>query len=112
VNATLREDNAVADPEDVWHLRLYVAGRSPKSVTALTNLRLLCDEHLAGRYDIETIDLLQRPSLAREDEILAIPTLVRYRPTPTRKVIGDLSDSARVRVILRIPSGSSEEAQG
>lgn len=98
---------AAADPEDTWHLRLYVAGQSPKSVAASANLKVLCEEHLAGRYDIETIDLLERPSLARQDEILAIPTLVRRHPVPTRKVIGDLSDLARVRIILRIPAGAS-----
>ena len=97
----------MSDGKSMWHLRLYVAGESPKSVAASANLNALCEEHLAGRYNIETIDVLERPALAREDDILAIPTLVRRAPVPTRKVIGDLSDAARVRIILRIPTASA-----
>jgi circadian clock protein KaiB len=81
-------------------LRLYVAGQTPKSVTALTNLKKLCEEHLAGKYRIEVVDLLVQPQLARGDQILAIPTLVRRLPSPMRKIIGDLSNTERVLVGL------------
>ena len=84
--------------EDHWNLRLYVAGTTPKSVAAISNLRKFCEEHLAGRYTIEVIDLLENPKLARSDQIVAIPTLVRKIPAPMRKIIGDLSDRERVLV--------------
>lgn len=84
--------------EDQWNLRLYVAGTTPKSVAAIANLRKFCEEHLAGRYTIEVVDLLENPKLARGDQIIAIPTLVRKLPTPMRKIIGDLSDRERVLV--------------
>ncbi len=87
-----------------WQLRLYVAGRTPRSVTALANLEKLCEEHLAGRYSIEVIDLLENPRLAEGDQILAIPTLVRRLPPPMRKIIGDLSNTERVLVGLDIRS--------
>jgi circadian clock protein KaiB len=87
---------------EVWHLRLYVAGASPKSLTAFANLRKLCEEHLAGHYEIEIVDLVKRPLLARTDDIVAIPTLVRALPEPMRKVIGDLSDTERVLLSLQI----------
>ena len=93
------EAEALHEPE-VCELRLYVAGQTPKSVTALANLRRLCEEHLAGQYRIEVIDLLQQPQLARGDQILAIPTLVRRLPSPIRKIIGDLSNTERVLVGL------------
>ena len=79
----------------MYDLRLYVAGQSPRSVRALENLRMVCDEHLAGRYRVEVIDLLVNPALARGDEIIAVPTLVRKLPEPIRKIIGDLSDTER-----------------
>ena len=88
--------------EGFWDLRLYVAGQTPKSVTALTNLKKFCEEHLAGQYRIEVIDLMKNPQLARSDQILAIPTLVRRLPEPIRKIIGDLSNSERVLVGLDI----------
>ena len=88
--------------EETWELRLYVAGQTPKSVTALANLRRYCDEHLVGRYQLEVIDLLQNPQLAEGDQILAIPTLVRKVPVPIRKIIGDLSNEERVLVGLDI----------
>jgi circadian clock protein KaiB len=91
-----------ADGGEFWYLRLYVAGQSPKSLRAFANLKALCAEHLAGRYEIEIIDLVEHPSLARSDDILAIPTLVRRLPAPLRKVIGDLSDTERALVGLRI----------
>lgn len=86
----------------VYNLRLYVAGQTPKSVTAIQNLRRLCDEHLAGHYRIEVIDLARSPQRALADDIVAIPTLVRRLPSPLRKIIGDLSNGERVLVSLDI----------
>ena len=88
--------------EEIWELRLYVAGQTVKSVTALANLKKYCEEHLKGRYQLEVIDLLQHPQLAEGDQILAIPTLVRKVPSPIRKIIGDLSNQERVLVGLDI----------
>ena len=85
-----------------WQLRLYVAGATAKSVAALANLRRLCETHLAGRYEIEVVDLLVNPKLAAGDQILAVPTLVRKFPEPIRKIIGDLSDEERVLVGLDV----------
>lgn len=84
----------------IWQLRLYVAGQTPKSVAAFSNLKTICENHLDGRYRIEVIDLLKRPHLSKGDQILAIPTLVRKLPHPVRKIIGDLSDANRVLVGL------------
>jgi circadian clock protein KaiB len=90
-----------------WELRLYVAGQTPKCLTALANLRRICEEYLPGQYELEVIDLLENPHLAREHEILAIPTLVRKLPQPVRKIIGDLSNQDRVLVGLDVnPSRS------
>ena len=89
------------DPE-FWELRLYVAGQTPKSVAAFGNLKRLCEERLAGKYRIEIIDLVENPQLAKGDQILAIPTLVRKLPEPMRKIIGDLSNTERVLVGLDI----------
>ena len=83
-----------------WQLRLYVAGETPRSTAALSNLRRICEEHLAGKYSIEVIDLLERPQLAKGDQIVAIPTLVRQLPEPVRKIIGDLSNRERVLIGL------------
>jgi circadian clock protein KaiB len=85
-----------------WDLRLYTAGQSPKSLAALSNLKRICDEHLAGRYSIEVVDLMKNPRLAKDDEIVAIPTLVRKLPAPLRKVIGDLSNEERALVGLQL----------
>jgi circadian clock protein KaiB len=85
-----------------WELRLYVAGKTPKSVTAFSNLQKYCEEHLQGQYRIEVIDLLEQPQLAEGDQILAIPTLVRKVPEPIRKIIGDLSNEEKVLVGLNI----------
>ena len=85
-----------------WNLRLYIAGQTPKSMRALDNLRRICEEHLAGQYTIEVVDLLVNPKLAKEDQIIAIPTLVRKLPDPIRKIIGDLSDSERTLVGLQL----------
>jgi circadian clock protein KaiB len=83
-----------------WNLRLYVAGQTPKSVRAFANLKALCEEHLKGLYQIEVIDLREHPQLARGDQIVAVPTLVRRLPQPVRTIIGDLSDSVRLLVGL------------
>jgi circadian clock protein KaiB len=95
---------ATAEPpkDQVFELRLYVAGQTAKSVKAFANLRKICEEHLAGQYRIEVIDLLEHPQLAEGDQILAIPTLVRKLPEPVKKIIGDLSDTERVLVGLDV----------
>lgn len=85
-----------------WELRLYVAGQTPKSIRAFANLKKFCEEHVSGKYSIEIIDLLKNPKLARGDQIVAIPTLVRKVPQPIRKIIGDLSNTERVIVGLDI----------
>jgi circadian clock protein KaiB len=90
------------DPASFWDLRLYVAGQTPRSTAALANLRKICEQHLGGRYRVEVVDLMANPQLARHDQILAIPTLVRKLPSPMRKIIGDLSQTERVLVGLDI----------
>jgi circadian clock protein KaiB len=85
-----------------WELRLYIAGKTEKSATALTNLKKYCEEHLKGQYKIEVVDLMLKPQLAEGDQILAVPTLVRKVPAPIRKIIGDLSDKEKVLVGLNI----------
>jgi circadian clock protein KaiB len=87
-----------------YTLRLYIAGKTPKSVAALENLQKICAEHLAGQYKLQVVDLLENPQLARGDQILAIPTLVRKLPLPVRKIIGDLSNTERVLVGLDLRS--------
>jgi len=89
-------------PPEQWELRLYTAGHTPKSVLAFKNLKRICDEHMPGQYHIEVIDLMQNPRLAKEDQIVAIPTLVRRLPAPLRKIIGDLSDEERTLVGLQL----------
>lgn len=89
-----------------WNLRLYVAGQTPKSLTALMNLKDICEKHLKGKYHLEVIDLLRNPQLAKGDQILAIPTLVRKLPPPMKKIIGDLSNTERVLVGLDLRPGS------
>jgi len=88
-----------------WDLRLYVAGQSPRSVAAFANLKQICEEHLAGRYRIEVVDLIKHPQLAAGDQILAIPTLVRKLPEPIRKIVGDLRDKDRALVGLQLRPG-------
>ena len=88
--------------EKKWQLRLYVAGQSPKSLTAFANLKKICVEHLEDQYSIEVIDLLVNPQLAKGDQILAVPTLVRKLPEPIKKIIGDLSNTERVLVGLDV----------
>jgi circadian clock protein KaiB len=92
-------DRTVNDAE-LWTLKLYVAGQTPRSLAALANLKRLCEDYLPKRYTIEVVDLVQNPQLARGDQILAIPTLVRKLPVPMRKIIGDLSNTERVLVGL------------
>ena len=90
----------LAERSEFWELRLFVAGQTPRAITAFANLKLLCEEHLKGKYRIEVIDLLLNPQLAHGDQILAVPTLVRKLPVPVRKIIGDLSNTERVLVGL------------
>lgn len=100
--APRKAPKAAARGEKKWCLRLYVAGTGAKSIAAFANLTRLCEEHLQGEYEIEVIDLLERPQLAKGDQILAVPTLVRKLPMPIRKIIGDLSNTERVLVGLDI----------
>jgi len=102
-------ERAAAKPS-VWELRLYVAGQTPKSLHAFANLKKICEEHLTGRYRIEVIDLLKNPQLAKGDQILALPTLVRKLPEPVRKIIGDLSNTERVLVGLDLRPHTMTEA--
>jgi circadian clock protein KaiB len=98
------KSDQIQDPpsndNDNWVLRLYVAGQSPKALTAFRNLKIICEEQLNGKYRIEIIDLLLNPQLGRDDQILAIPTLVRKLPEPVKKIIGDLSNTERVLIGL------------
>ena len=94
-----------ANQAESWNMRLYVAGQTPKSLRALANLKQICEEHLAGKYHIEIIDLLENPQLASTDQILAIQTLIRKLPEPVRKIIGDLSNVERVLVGLDLRPG-------
>jgi circadian clock protein KaiB len=96
------------EPGEVWELRLYVAGQTPRSVTAFANLKKICEDHLAGRYNIEVVDLVKHPQLAAGDQILAIPTLVRKLPQPLRKIVGDLRDTERALVGLQLRPAAPE----
>lgn len=96
---------AVSFPEKQWMLRLYVAGQTFGSMLARTNLHKICEQHLPDQYHVEIIDLLENPRLAKEHQIIAVPTLVRNRPSPVRKIIGDLSNTERVLIGLDIHSG-------
>jgi circadian clock protein KaiB len=99
----------LAGSDEIWDLRLYVTGRSPKCLRAIENLRRVCEEYLAGRYRIELVDLLENPRLAADDQILAVPTVVRRLPPPIRKLVGDLSDTERLLVGLQLrpPGGTA-----
>jgi circadian clock protein KaiB len=111
-SATARHQKA-AEAEskgEVWQLRLYVAGQTPRSVTAFANLKKICEEHLAGRYTIEVIDLLQQPQLAVGDQIVAIPTLIRKLPEPLRRIVGDLRNTERALVGLNLRPGQPSES--
>jgi circadian clock protein KaiB len=106
---TTSQQTAGEVPIAKWELRLYVAGQTPKSLQAFANLRRICEEHLAGEYHIEIIDLQKSPQLAKGDQILALPTLVRKLPEPVKKIIGDLSNTERVLVGLDLrPRGRGE----
>jgi len=106
---TLEEiaQDQLAGNAEKWDLRLYVAGQTPRSVAGFANLKRLCEEHLAGRYNIEVIDLIKHPQLAAGDQILAIPTLVRKLPQPIRKIVGDLRDTERALVGLQLRPGKN-----
>lgn len=106
-----REQPAAKEASDVWNLRLYVAGDSPKSKTALDNLRRLCDSYLEGNYRIEVVDLKRRPDLAKADQILALPTLIRKIPEPMKRVIGDLSNAERALVGLDLAGAKQLRAK-
>jgi circadian clock protein KaiB len=106
-NAPAHDD--VSNSPEIYELRLYLAGHSPKSVRAVENLRRTCEEHLPGRYRIELVDLLENPQLARGDEIIAVPTLVRKLPEPVRKLIGDLSDTEKLLVGLQLRSAGGPQ---
>lgn len=99
-NKRSRKEQSVATENDKWVLRLYVAGQTPKALTAFTNLKKICEDQLNGKYSIEVIDLLINPQVGAEDQIFALPTLVRKLPVPVRKIIGDLSNTERVLVGL------------
>lgn len=98
--ASKRVAKAIEEEDKVWRLRLYVAGQTPKSLTAFSNLKALCEQHLAGQYEIEVVDLLREPQQAMADQIVALPTLVRKLPEPIKRVIGDLSNVERVKIGL------------
>ena len=102
MSKSLPARDPIEDDSKEWELRLYVAGQTPKSIAAFNNLRKVCEEHLAGKYRIEVVDLLKNPQLAEGDQIVAIPTLVRTLPSPVRKIIGDLSNTERVLVGLQL----------
>lgn len=104
---TTKIDKELVDTgPETWELRLYVAGQTPKSIAAFNNLKRICEEHLAGRYKIEVVDLLQNPKLARDEQIVAIPTLVRKLPDPIRRIVGNLSDTERALVGLQLRRSS------
>ena len=100
--STKSKANSSDTSPEQWELRLYTAGQTPKSILAFNNLKRICETHMPGRYRIEVVDLLQNPRLAKEDQIVAIPTLVRKLPEPLRKIIGDLSDTERTLVGLQL----------
>ena len=103
--ATMKKERAnsgVGEPQEIWRLRLYVAGQTPKSMAAFANLKDICEQHLKGKYEIEIVDLIENPKLAKGDQIVAIPTLVRRLPPPIRKIIGDLSNKERTLVGLNL----------
>jgi circadian clock protein KaiB len=102
----IKKEEPGTKPDEKWILRLYVAGQTPKALTAFANLKKICEEQLDNKYSIEVIDLLKNPKLGEEDQILALPTLVRKLPVPVRKIIGDLSDTERVLIGLDLKTVS------
>ena len=107
-NAKAKKGARPPADDGVWNLRLYVAGQTPKSITAFSNLKQLCEKHLLGRYHIEIVDLVRQPQLAQNDQIVALPTLVRKLPEPIKRIIGDLSNLERVMVGLDL-RGTTEK---
>ncbi len=97
-------------PGETWELKLYVAGHTPKSIAAFNNLKKICEEYMPGKYHIEVVDLVKNPQLARGDQIIAVPTLVRHLPPPLKKIIGDLSNTLRVLVGLDLRPASRKES--
>lgn len=110
-HGTLPDLQGAAPSLEVWDFRLYVAGQSPMSIAAFKNLKRICEEHLAGRYRIQVIDLTLHPKVARDDQILAIPSVVRRYPTPARKIVGILSDTKRAMILLQLLT-ESENGSG
>ncbi len=106
----MTEDEDKDSANVAWELRLYVAGQTAKSLQAFANLKRICEEHLEGKYQLEVIDLVKNPQLAKADQIFALPTLVRKLPMPARKILGDLSDTERVLVGLEVRPLSRSEA--
>lgn len=104
--SSLRKAKSANTAEKGWDLRLYVAGQTPRSLAALANLKRICNQYLENRYSIEVVDLVRNPQLARQDQILAIPTLVRNLPMPMRKIIGDLSNTEKVLMGLEVRARS------
>jgi circadian clock protein KaiB len=104
------DDQTIPESDQVWDLCLYVTDRSPKCQRAIENLRRACEQHLAGHYQLEIVDLLENPALAVKDQILAVPTVVRRLPAPIRKLVGDLSDSDRLLVGLQVRAPESRRA--
>ena len=100
----------VGEKTNSWNLRLYVAGQTSKSIAAIANLKRICEQHMAARYNIEVIDLMQKPHLAQHDQIVAIPTLIRKVPEPMKRIIGDLSATERVLVGLDLVPAKADQA--
>ena len=100
--ASARKEGKAGDKPEMWNLRLYIAGQTTKSIMALSNLKRICDDELDGHYQVEVIDLMKNPELARGDQVVAIPTLVRKLPEPVKRLIGDLSSTEKVLVALEM----------
>jgi len=105
-----RAAKSAVEKNNAWNLRLYVAGQTSKSIAAIANLKQICEEYVNAHYTIEVIDLMQKPQLARNDQIVAIPTLIRKVPQPMRRIIGDLSATERVLIGLDLVSAKAEQA--
>jgi circadian clock protein KaiB len=107
VSAEMKQETQSERPSAAWLLKLYVAGKTPKSIAAFANLKRICETHLKGQYEIEVVDLLENPKLAQGDQIIALPTLVRQLPPPVKKIIGDLAEEERVLVGLDLRSAQA-----
>ena len=108
-SASVSPRRSSRSPAETWNLRLYVAGQTPRSLTAFANLKRLCEEHLPGRYSIEIVDLVKEPHRAQNDQIVALPTLVRRLPAPLKRLIGDLSNSERVVFGMELDSRNAHQ---